>query len=147
VGATGLVVNQLAFWTLTDVFGLYYLWAFLLATQFSTAWNFVLLERYVFDGSNEGRWARLGLVRPDEQRLERLERAGDVRDHDRLRRAEGLGELDRRVRHDARALRDLEPADLARSVRWDRPARWVRRGRRRCRARARRRGHTTSTAS
>jgi putative flippase GtrA len=60
VGATGLVVNQLAFWTLTDVFGLYYLWAFLLATQFSTAWNFVLLERYVFDGKHEGRWARLG---------------------------------------------------------------------------------------
>jgi putative flippase GtrA len=60
VGATGLVVNQLAFWMLTDVFKLYYLWAFLLATQFSTAWNFVLLERYVFDGRREGRWARLG---------------------------------------------------------------------------------------
>jgi putative flippase GtrA len=60
VGATGLIVNQLAFWTLTDVFGLYFLWAFLLATQFSTAWNFVLLERYVFDGGSEGRWARLG---------------------------------------------------------------------------------------
>ena len=60
VGATGLVVNQLAFWALTDVFGLYYLWGFLLATQFSTAWNFVLLERFVFDGRREGRWARLG---------------------------------------------------------------------------------------
>jgi putative flippase GtrA len=60
VGATGLVVNQLAFWTLTHVFGLYYLWGFLLATQFSTAWNFVLLERYVFEGRREGRWARLG---------------------------------------------------------------------------------------
>ncbi|HEX3300805.1 MAG TPA: GtrA family protein [Actinomycetota bacterium] len=60
VGATGLVINQLAFWLLTDVFGLYYLWGFLLATQFSTAWNFVLLERYVFDGRREGRWARLG---------------------------------------------------------------------------------------
>lgn len=60
VGATGLVINQLAFWLLTDVFGLYYLWGFLLATQFSTAWNFVLLERYVFAGRREGRWARLG---------------------------------------------------------------------------------------
>jgi putative flippase GtrA len=60
VGATGLVVNQLAFWLLTDVFGLYYLTAFLLATQFSTVWNFVLLERYVFRGREEGRWARLG---------------------------------------------------------------------------------------
>jgi dolichol-phosphate mannosyltransferase len=60
VGATGLVINQLAFWMLTSVFGLYYLWGFLLATQFSTAWNFVLLERYVFDGRREGRWARLG---------------------------------------------------------------------------------------
>jgi putative flippase GtrA len=59
VGATGLVINQLAFWMLTDVFGLYYLWGFLLATQFSTAWNFVLLERYVFEGRREGRWARL----------------------------------------------------------------------------------------
>src|SRR4051794_5597607 len=36
VGATGLAINQLAFWMLTDVFGLYYLWGFLLATQFST---------------------------------------------------------------------------------------------------------------
>jgi putative flippase GtrA len=60
VEMTGLVVNQLAFWVLTDVFGLYYLWGFLLATQFSTAWNFVLLERFVFDGRREGRWARLG---------------------------------------------------------------------------------------
>ncbi len=60
VGATGLVVNQLAFWVLTDVFKLYYLWGFLLATQFSTLWNFVLLERYVFVGRSEGRWGRLG---------------------------------------------------------------------------------------
>ncbi len=60
VGATGLVVNQLAFWTLAHVFGLYYLWAFLLATQFSTVWNFVLLERYVFEGRQTGRWVRLG---------------------------------------------------------------------------------------
>jgi dolichol-phosphate mannosyltransferase len=60
VGATGLVINQLAFWLLTDVIGLYYLWGFLLATQFSTAWNFVLLERYVFDGHRQGRWTRLG---------------------------------------------------------------------------------------
>ncbi|HJX07978.1 MAG TPA: GtrA family protein [Actinomycetota bacterium] len=60
VGATGLVVNQLAFWLLTDVFGLYYVWAFLLSTQFSTAWNFILLERYVFGGRRDGRWTRLG---------------------------------------------------------------------------------------
>ncbi len=60
VGATGLLINQLAFWMLTDVFGLYYLWGFLLATQFSTAWNFVLLERFVFEGRRQGRWTRLG---------------------------------------------------------------------------------------
>jgi len=54
------VVNQLAFWLLTDVFGLYYVWAFLLSTQFSTAWNFILLERYVFGGRRDGRWTRLG---------------------------------------------------------------------------------------
>jgi putative flippase GtrA len=60
VGATGLVVNQLAFWMLAHVLGLFYVWAFLLATQFSTVWNFVLLERFVFEGRQQGRWARLG---------------------------------------------------------------------------------------
>ena len=60
VGASGLIVNQLAYWMLTDLFGLYYLYAFLLATQFSTVWNFVLLERYVFAGDSHGRWTRLG---------------------------------------------------------------------------------------
>jgi putative flippase GtrA len=60
VGASGLLVNQLAYWVLADGLGLYYMYAFLLATQFSTAWNFVLLERYVFKSGREGRWARLG---------------------------------------------------------------------------------------
>jgi dolichol-phosphate mannosyltransferase len=60
VGATGLLVNQLAFWMLADVFNLHYMYAFLLATQFSTVWNFVLLERFVFSSGRDGRWARFG---------------------------------------------------------------------------------------
>ena len=60
VGVSGLVVNQFALWLFTDVFGLYYLWSAVLATQLSTLWNFALVERYVFDGGRQGRWARLG---------------------------------------------------------------------------------------
>jgi dolichol-phosphate mannosyltransferase len=60
VGGSGLIVNQLAFWMMTGLFGVPYMYAFLLATQFSTVWNFVLLERYVFKGGEGGRWGRLG---------------------------------------------------------------------------------------
>jgi dolichol-phosphate mannosyltransferase len=61
VGATGLVVNQVALWVLTEKFGVYYLFSAILATQVSTLWNFVLVERWVFDGGTEGRMRRLGL--------------------------------------------------------------------------------------
>ena len=60
VGASGLVVNQLALWLFTDVFGVYYLLSAIVATQLSTIWNFALVERFVFDGGHEGRWVRLG---------------------------------------------------------------------------------------
>ena len=58
VGASGLVVNQLALWLLTDKLGFYYLFSAILATQISTIWNFALVERWVFDGGREGRLVR-----------------------------------------------------------------------------------------
>ena len=60
VGASGLVVNQVALWFLTSKVGVYYLLSAVVATQISTIWNFALVERFVFDGGHEGRWARLG---------------------------------------------------------------------------------------
>ena len=60
VGASGLVVNQVALWFLTSKVGIYYLLSAVLATQISTVWNFALVERFVFDGGHEGRWVRLG---------------------------------------------------------------------------------------
>jgi dolichol-phosphate mannosyltransferase len=60
VGASGLVVNQVALWFLTSKVGVYYLLSAVVATQLSTVWNFALVERFVFDGGHEGRWARLG---------------------------------------------------------------------------------------
>ena len=61
VGATGLVVNQVALWVFTEKFGIYYLLSAILATQVSTIWNFVLVERWVFDGGTDGRLRRFGL--------------------------------------------------------------------------------------
>ena len=60
VGASGLVVNQVALWFLTSKVGVYYLLSAVVATQISTIWNFALVERFVFDGGHEGRWVRLG---------------------------------------------------------------------------------------
>ena len=60
VGASGLVVNQVALWFLTSKVGVYYLLSAVVATQISTVWNFALVERFVFDGGHEGRWVRLG---------------------------------------------------------------------------------------
>jgi dolichol-phosphate mannosyltransferase len=48
VGASGLVVNMLAFAVLIRVATLHYLLAAVVATQLSTLWNFALLERFVF---------------------------------------------------------------------------------------------------
>ena len=61
VGASGLVVNQVALWVFTEKFGVYYLLSAILATQLSTLWNFALVERWVFDGGTDGRLRRLGL--------------------------------------------------------------------------------------
>lgn len=59
VGASGLVVNTIAFWLL-DRFGhVPYLWAAVLATQISTTWNYVGMELLVFaDRKTGSAWIR-----------------------------------------------------------------------------------------
>jgi putative flippase GtrA len=59
VGATGLVVNAIAFWMLVQLGHLPYLWGAVLATQISTTWNFAGMELFVFRGRESGRlWRR-----------------------------------------------------------------------------------------
>jgi putative flippase GtrA len=48
VGITGLAVNMLLIAAFTDVIGLYYVAAAILATQGSTLWNYCLTELWVF---------------------------------------------------------------------------------------------------
>lgn len=48
VGASGLVVNQLALLFLTEIVGIYYLLSAIFATFASTSWNFVWAERWAF---------------------------------------------------------------------------------------------------
>jgi dolichol-phosphate mannosyltransferase len=59
VGASGLLVHQLALWAATDVLGFHYLISAVLATQCSTTWNFALTEGWVFKADPPGRWTRL----------------------------------------------------------------------------------------
>jgi dolichol-phosphate mannosyltransferase len=63
VGASGLLVNMLAFWALAVEANMNYLLAAVIATQGSTIWNFALSERLVFRGVQKRRGypARLGL--------------------------------------------------------------------------------------
>ncbi len=60
VGLSGLAVNQLVFWLLTDVGSFWISWGAVLATQASTVWNFVLNDRFVYArvGGREGRHGR-----------------------------------------------------------------------------------------
>jgi len=58
IGATGIVVNQIVLWAITDVAGIHYLASALLASQVSTLWNFLLVERFVFPGRHHG-WPRV----------------------------------------------------------------------------------------
>ena len=59
VGATGLVVNTIAFWALIRFGHLPYLLAAVLSTQISTTWNFVGMELFVFAGRKSGGlWGR-----------------------------------------------------------------------------------------
>ena len=59
VGATGLVVNTIAFWMFLRFGHLPYLLAAVLSTQVSTTWNFVGMELFVFaDRKSGGLWSR-----------------------------------------------------------------------------------------
>ena len=58
VGASGLVVNQLVFWGLTDSAGIHYVPAAGFATLGSTLWNFALTEKWVFGDRTAGQSAR-----------------------------------------------------------------------------------------
>jgi dolichol-phosphate mannosyltransferase len=59
VGATGLVVNTIAFWMLLRFGHLPYLLAAVCSTQISTTWNFVGMELFVFSGRKSGGlWSR-----------------------------------------------------------------------------------------
>jgi dolichol-phosphate mannosyltransferase len=59
VGATGLVINTIAFWLLLRFNDLPYLWAAVVATQVSTTWNFAGMELFVFsDRRSGGLWGR-----------------------------------------------------------------------------------------
>lgn len=59
VGASGIVVNQLAVWFVTDVIGLHYLTSAVVATQVSTLWNFTFTEMWVFKAESPGRGWRV----------------------------------------------------------------------------------------
>lgn len=59
VGASGLVVNTIAFWLLIRFAHMPYLWAAVVSTQFSTTWNFAGMELFVFsDRKKGGFWSR-----------------------------------------------------------------------------------------
>jgi dolichol-phosphate mannosyltransferase len=60
VGASGLVVNQAAFWVFHDRLGIFAGLAAVLSTQLSTVWNFALVERFVFKGTDLHRLRRFG---------------------------------------------------------------------------------------
>lgn len=49
VGASGFVVNTLVLAGMVDGFGLHHVAGFVMATQASTMWNFLLSEHLVFD--------------------------------------------------------------------------------------------------
>ena len=55
VGLSGMVVNTLALWLLTDrIWDHHYLLAAVIATQVSTAWNLLWTELFVFSGAKPG---------------------------------------------------------------------------------------------
>jgi dolichol-phosphate mannosyltransferase len=56
VGASGLVINTLLLALFANVIGLWYVLGAILATQGSSAWNFVLTDRFVFRGGG-WRWS------------------------------------------------------------------------------------------
>ncbi len=63
VRASGILVNSLAIYLVTDRLRIYYLWSAAIATVASTLWNFGWTEGLVYRGQNhrEGFFKRLGL--------------------------------------------------------------------------------------
>jgi dolichol-phosphate mannosyltransferase len=55
VGISGILVNSLALWVLSDpaALGLNYMLGAVLATQVSTTWNFFLVDRVVYSGTKK----------------------------------------------------------------------------------------------
>jgi dolichol-phosphate mannosyltransferase len=62
VGLSGLAVNTALLALLTEIGGLYYLLAAVIATQGSSTWNFVLAERFVFTPTAASRRRRSRFV-------------------------------------------------------------------------------------
>ena len=60
VGLSGLAVNSAAFLLLYDLAHVHYLVAAILSTQFSTTWNFIFVERWVYAHRHlkTGTWSR-----------------------------------------------------------------------------------------
>jgi dolichol-phosphate mannosyltransferase len=58
IGASGIAVNTVALWLMVDVAGLHYLAGAALATQLSTAWNFILTDTVLYRRHRQGRWVR-----------------------------------------------------------------------------------------
>jgi putative flippase GtrA len=57
VGVSGLFVNQGLFWLFTEVASFWISWAAILATQGSTIWNFILIDRLVYSRQDQhSRW-------------------------------------------------------------------------------------------
>ncbi|MEU6257891.1 glycosyltransferase [Streptomyces sp. NPDC047043] len=57
VGLSGVAVNTAALWLFFDVLGMHHLVGAALATQFSTAWNFLLTDAAVYrHGQRKGTW-------------------------------------------------------------------------------------------
>jgi putative flippase GtrA len=64
VGASGILVNETALAIMVRGFGLHYVVGVLLATEFSTFWNFCLLEAWAFKqhSHRNRRWQRYGML-------------------------------------------------------------------------------------
>jgi putative flippase GtrA len=64
VGASGIVVNELAIAALVSGLGLHYLVGYLLATQCSTLWNFAFVETWAFRTASptNRRWHRFVML-------------------------------------------------------------------------------------
>ena len=89
VGLSGIVVNSIALAVFRGGLGFSVLVAALLATQCSSIWNFVLIERFVFRrrlGTPAPGCARDGVPRHEQPRLRRA-RAAAARAHEHLRPA------------------------------------------------------------